>query len=331
MSDQLGKIQRLELTEGWNHEAYDFTPWLQQNIAELGAALGLDLADAIREISVGDGWLDILACDGNKVKVAIENQLKITDNDHLSRLLIYAAGVDAGVVVWVASAMKDEHWQVLHWLNQQNGTAKFYGVVVELLKIGASRPAPYFKVVVAPEDLRGRNTGNRQAITHRQISQNNYKFSQELADQLRHDHGIEIPDIEQYGWFPILKYLEGKDLRYAAIWHDDSLAVEMVIEKYGDGGPEWNQRVFEQLHQHQAAIEEAVRESKQESFAWEPIRRPGVTGRNATRSRVAVYRSGSVHNNREEWAEYRSWFIEKYRRLHDALKPYLGELGLLSE
>ena len=332
MSDPLAKFEAVALREVWRREDGNFTPWLAANLSVLGDALGLPL-----EHKDTESWLDglpyrvdiVAASDGQPV--VIENQLEPTDDDHLGRLLVYAAGKNAKTVIWVASEMADAHWQAMHWLNQQQGAAKFYGVVVELLKIGASKPAPYFKVVVAPGDLRERNTGHRQAITHRQILQNNNAFSKELAEQLQREHSIKIPDIEQSGWFPILKYLEGKDLRYAAIWGDDSLAVELVIERDGDDGPEWNQRVFEQLLQHQAAIEKTIRESEQEWFAWEPIRRPGTTGRLAARSRIAAYRPGSVHHNRDEWPEYRSWFIRKYLQLLAALRPYLNELGLQAE
>ena len=335
MSDQLGKIERVGLRDGWPSEDGNFTPWLAANISELGDALGMQL-----EHRATESWLDgsrrrvdLVAADGNGDTVVIENQLEYTDADHFSRLLIYAAGKNAKTVIWVAAGVDDEHWAVMRWLANQNGRVQFYGVVVELLKIGASKPAPYFKVVVAPGDLRERNTGHRQAITQRQISQNNHDFSKELASQLQEGHSIVIPDIEQYGWFPILKYLDGKALRYAAIWGetDKTLAVELVIEKDGDGGPAWNQCRFEQLQQHQAAIEQAVRESEQEWFAWEPTRRPGTTGRLAARSRIAVYRPGSVHHNRDEWPEYRSWFIRKYLQILAALRPYLDELGLQAE
>ena len=328
MSHHLANVQLVNVREGWPSEDGDFTPWLAANISELGRALGLEFTGVRTEERLygGSRRVDIVAaCEGRPV--VIENQLEDTDNDHLSRLLIYAAGKDAKTVIWIAAGMDDEHWQVMHWLNQQNGNAKFYGVVVELLKVGDSKPAPYFKVVVAPGDMRERNTGNQQAITNRQIARNNNDFSKELADQLYLDHGIEIPDL---GPYPILKYLEVTALRYAAIW-GDSPAVELVIEKGGDGGPEWNQRLFEQLQKHQPTIESAINLGQDESLVWEPTQRPGTTGRLAARSRIAIYRPGSVHNSPEAWGEYRSWFIEKYLRFHAAIKPYLDELGLESE
>ena len=39
-------MERVDLPEVWPHEAADFTPWLAQNLDQLGAALGLDLQTA---------------------------------------------------------------------------------------------------------------------------------------------------------------------------------------------------------------------------------------------------------------------------------------------
>jgi len=103
---EFGKLKRVPLRDLWKHEGTDFTPWLAANIGALGAALGLELELLEREAAVGDFSLDLLARDlGSSRKVIIENQLTQTDHDHLGKLITYAAGFGASVVVWVAESI----------------------------------------------------------------------------------------------------------------------------------------------------------------------------------------------------------------------------------
>ena len=121
MSIQLGTLLRIDPREVWVHEASRFTPWLADNLDQLGRVLGMDLELIRREASVGDFSADLVARDLNRdCVVIIENQLEATDHRHLGQLITYAAGLDAGAVVWVSPQLREEHRQALDWLNRRS-------------------------------------------------------------------------------------------------------------------------------------------------------------------------------------------------------------------
>jgi hypothetical protein len=113
----ISKIQRLPLREVWQHEAYDFTTWLQENIEVLSDALGLSLVSAEREQAAGSLAVDLTAEDSSGGTVVIENQLERSDHDHLGKLVTYLASFDAKTAIWIVADPRPEHIQAVSWLN----------------------------------------------------------------------------------------------------------------------------------------------------------------------------------------------------------------------
>ena len=187
---EIARLEPVELRDVWPNEATDFTPWLLRHLDALGDQIGLELEPLQREASVGRYSLDILANDinGNR-SVVIENQLEATDHNHLGKVLTYAAGYDADVMVWVVREFLDEHRQALDWLNQRTGLdTEFYGVEVRAVKIGDSLPAPIFEVVARPNEFRKRNVN----IADRPITVADrayQQFFQGVADRLADVYG----------------------------------------------------------------------------------------------------------------------------------------------
>lgn len=118
----MGKLEEIsDLRTVWPHEALDFTPWLSQdeNITLLGDAVGLDITVEETESAVGDFNVDIFASEtGTDRKIIIENQLEDTDHDHLGKLITYASGKSADVIIWIVKRARDEH-KVRHRMVEQ--------------------------------------------------------------------------------------------------------------------------------------------------------------------------------------------------------------------
>ncbi|MDY3966189.1 MAG: DUF4268 domain-containing protein, partial [Prevotella sp.] len=155
--DKLGKMIRItDLRSVWPHEANDFTRWLAQeeNLTLLGDAIDIELELEERESSVGSFNVDIFAKEvGTNRRVIIENQLEDTNHDHLGKLITYASGKGAEVIVWVVKRARDEHRQAIEWLNQHtDSNIGFFLLEIELWQIGDSEKAPRFNIVEKPND-----------------------------------------------------------------------------------------------------------------------------------------------------------------------------------
>lgn len=154
---KLGKLQEIDIRKVWQHEQYDFSKWLasEENIQELGDTLNLSLTDVKTEEFVGNYRCDILCKDEITGKVVlIENQLESTNHDHLGKIITYASGLDASVVVWIVSSARQEHASAIEWLNKHtDDDLSFFLVEVHAYKIGDSDPAPQFKIIEQPNDF----------------------------------------------------------------------------------------------------------------------------------------------------------------------------------
>ncbi|MFW2176689.1 MULTISPECIES: DUF4268 domain-containing protein [unclassified Moraxella] len=176
----LGRLEKLDLRDYWQKEATDFTPWLakNENIQLLSEVIGIELEVLSQEEKVGAFSADILCRDTiNDHYVLIENQLERTDHTHLGQLMTYAAGLDAVTIIWIAQKFTEEHRAALDWLNRiTDETFNFFGIEIELYKIGDSLPAPMFNMISQPNDWAKfiKKTTSNQMVTETKILQQQY-------------------------------------------------------------------------------------------------------------------------------------------------------------
>ena len=152
----LGRLVPVDPRDVWKHEALNFTPWLAlpENLALLGETLGIDLELEAQEKAVGPYRADLLCkAVGSDRWVLVENQLEKTDHLHLGQLVTYAAGLDAVSIVWISPSFTEEHRACLDWLNRITvDGVDFFGVEIEVWKIGESSLAPRFNLVSKPNE-----------------------------------------------------------------------------------------------------------------------------------------------------------------------------------
>ena len=311
-TQELSDIQHVDLREVWPNEATDFTPWLAENIAKLGDALGLKLELQSREAPVGSYSLDLLARDlGSDRPVIIENQLEATNHTHLGQLLTYASGYDAHVAVWIAKEFRDEHRQALDWLNQRSDeNTEFFGVVVEVWKIDDSRPAPHFRLVATPNDWRkGKVTAKQEGATSERGEA--YRvFFQGLRDRLAEEHKFTGATNEQtQRWCYFASGFSGALYGSNFYIREKKAKVELYLN--GDKGQ--NEILFDKLREQQEAIESEL----QEPLEWRRLASSGL---------IAVTRPGAITDSPEILKDIQDWMIEKLLKFKQVFGPRLKDL-----
>jgi hypothetical protein len=206
MSDKqpLGRLEPVDLREYWLREDTEFTPWMAEpeNLKLLGETLGMNLELRETESQVGLFRADIVCRDINsECQVLIENQIEQTDHTHLGQLMTYAAGLDAVRIIWVAKKFNEQHRAALDWLNRITlKEFQFFGIEVELWKIGNSSPAPKFNLVAKPNDW----TKAVKTQTQADWSERAVLFKQLWSDLFayleNHFSGLIIPSSTGFHW-----------------------------------------------------------------------------------------------------------------------------------
>lgn len=299
---KFGELKYLDLRDIWANESQNFTPWLAENIQNLGEILGMDLEIVAREAGVGNFSLDLLAKDlGTGHNVVIENQFGVTNHDHLGKLLTYAAGFNASTVIWISQEFREEHRSALEWLNGRTGSdTQFFGVTVEVFQIDNSKPAYKFRAVISPNDWEkakrptSSETPSPRAEAYR-------KYFQKLIDELREKHRFTGARVGQpQSWYSFGSGVSG--LTYGACF---SQGKKVRIEVYIDQGDvETNKQLFDSLKASQQDIEQKF---------GEPLEWERLDDRRACR--IAFYRAGSIEDDEATLAEIRAWMIEHLLKL----------------
>lgn len=112
----------------------------------------MDLERIGTEERVGDFRADIFAKELEYGKtVIIENQLEESNHKHLGQIITYAAGKEAGCIIWIVKRAREEHAKAIEWLNSHlDQSVDLFLIEIELWRIGDSKIAPKFNIIENP-------------------------------------------------------------------------------------------------------------------------------------------------------------------------------------
>lgn len=308
-SEELGSLRRIDASALWNHEANDFTPWLLANTEGLADALGIDLELEEAEHRVGAFSLDLVGRDAtNDTILIVENQLAVTDHGHLGQILTYAAGTGASTIAWIATRFREEHRQALDWLNEQTREdTHFFGIEIEAFRIGDSKPAPHFKLVVQPNEwqkvvrdaAQGQKAVGRLALYAKfwdrflaRVRADEPTWTRRSASTTITANWVDMPSTISGASFNV-SFARGRRLRN-----------ELYIDS---GNQEDNDRIFDLLFAQRGTIEQAFGRS---------LEFEALEHRRA--ARIAEYTEGDIADE-DRYEQFIDWFLDSGRRLRQAL------------
>lgn len=311
MKQKLGKIKNVDLRNIWKKEDKEFTPWLKENIDLLSEKLGIEVIDTQTEEKIGDFKLDIIGKDANTNKfVAVENQLESTDHNHLGQLITYSAGVNAGIIIWIAKELREEHKNALEWLNENSiSEISFFGVEVHAISIDNSNPAVDFRVIVKPNDWE-RNIKSSTTRTDTEISY--VDFYSKLVDFYSEvNPKFRKVKAQPQSW---LNFGAGKGGLYFG-WAF-RMGSRFSVELYIDTGDEIeNKRIFDELKKYKDEL--GIK-----GVEWEDLETKRAC-------RIVIYRktSGPIKSLKDrEKDDLINWGAEQMRTFSDTFSRYINKI-----
>jgi hypothetical protein len=323
MPNKLGRLEKVSLREAWTSESYDFTPWLAQdeNLALLAETIGLELELEAQEKSVGPFKADILCKDtATDSWVLIENQLERTDHCHLGQLLTYAAGLNAVTIVWIAERFTEEHRATLDWLNERTDEKiNFFGLEVELWRIGTSPVAPKFNIISQPNEwtrtVQQAAAGAAEMTEHKQVQLKFWTTFKEYMESNGSFIRCQKPGAQHW-----MNHAIGRSGAHLAsitsLWNSETNTKGPEIRaELNLSGPNAKQD-FAALERMKAALEQSLGFP----LKWH-------NPENAQGCRIYT-RQDADFLNPDLWLEQFEWLKQRLEKMHHIFSPIVKQLRL---
>lgn len=308
---ELGKLEKVELRNIWKHEAADFSSWLSksENLSMLSDAIGMDITLIQTEAPVGKFSVDILAEEEDTgKKVVIENQLELTNHDHLGKIITYASGFDAEIIIWIVKEVRDEHKQAVDWLNEHTDEKiNIFAIEMEVWKIGESLCAPKFKIVSKPNDWAKaiKKTTSQSELSDTKILQLEFwnKFKEFVQEQ---NSNIPLRKANPQHWFNISIGTSGAKICLTVNSQSDQIGCEIYISN--------NKDLFYELEKYKENIHQEL------GFSLDWMELPSKKA-----SRIKLTTDGDISKS-EAWDEYFQWCLSNVESFQKVFSKHINKI-----
>ncbi len=305
---RLGKLEEVNIRNLWIHEQYNFSNWLakEENIELLNESVGLTLTDIDKEVYVGSYRCDLVAIDETTgIKVIIENQLESTNHDHLGKIITYASGLDANVIIWIVKEAREEHRSAIEWLN--NNMVKeisFFLIEIKAYKIGDSLPAPMFDVVEKPNDFIKMNKGVKDTELSKSESERLTFWTEfnHMVSENGKPFNIRKPTTDH--WYDVALGTSEAHVSITLVNKDGNIVVDVYIND--------NKDLFDELYKYKDEIEEKLGFS----MTWERIN-------DKKASRIKFFIPGLDFDRQDNYPMLMQEIIDKVIVIRDVFRGYL--------
>jgi len=306
---ELARLSEVDLREIWAHEERDFSSWLakKENLDLLSEELGIELELIRREAPVGAFEADILAEEiGSHRKVLIENQLSTTDHQHLGKLITYASGLDAAIIVWIVGQVREEHKRAIEWLNEHTDQEiGFFLVQMKVYQIGNSPYAPKFHIVVQPNDWAKTVKRSFGSTGSSQTKLLQYEYWASFNEYAQNKTGFRLKKPRAQNYYDLSFGYSNAHITLIINQTKKQFSVELYIPS--------NSKLYQCLHAKRNEIENALGQA----LDWHPL--PGKKA-----SRIKALMSGDLAK-KEEWEKYHKWMLETAEKFKVVLGPEIQE------
>lgn len=306
----IGKLEEVDIRELWKHEQYDFSEWLskKENIENLNDILGLTLVDISKETYVGSYRCDLFAKDETTgIKVIIENQLEMSNHDHLGKIITYASGLDAKVVVWIVKEAREEHRSAIEWLNNNtNSNINFFLIEIHAYKIGNSDNAPMFQVIEQPNDFIKNNKSINSNDTMNKSQSQRLEFWNQFNNVLiERGKPFNVRKATTDHWYNVAIGTSDAHIDITLVNKDSVIGVELYITD--------NKELFDKLYQRKDEIENDLGFK----LDWRRLN-------NGKASRIVIFIKGLNFDDHSNYNELINKTIDLTVLMRDTFKKYIN-------